>query len=342
MRFRLLGTGCISFCVASLCAGAKEAVRRSTLSFAESRSVPGAPRTSGLPSIMLMDVASKIITESPVAVAVAAAAVFCGAWYYAVNMVDHDDDDEVYTAFFHPTASPVATPHAFLKILDKMPAGSTILDLGVGSGVYLEHTPVVKLIKERKLMIDGVDISAPNVEICKERIKKAGLEKHFTAVCQDARTLTADGKYDAILFMESFPVMTKSLFLDIFKKVQRLLKPKTGVNYLYHNLADEKKVGLLQMAIGKIFKPTLILLLGIDFGRLTTRGEMDELVKAGAPNAPPYKDEILLAADGSQVNIDVSGISNRWFWFWSFIMVSSMKYVGPRMEQHLITIENPK
>ena len=115
----------------------QKAVRRSTLLFAESRSVPGAPRTSGLLSIMLMDVASKIITESPVAVAVAAAAVFCGAWYYAVNMVDHDDDDEVYTAFFHPTASPVATPHAFLKILDKMPAGSTILDLGVGSGVYL-------------------------------------------------------------------------------------------------------------------------------------------------------------------------------------------------------------
>ena len=35
---------------------------------------------------------------------------------------------------------------------------------------------MVKLIKERKLMIDGVDIGAPNVEICKERIKKAGLE----------------------------------------------------------------------------------------------------------------------------------------------------------------------
>jgi len=267
--------------------------------------------------------------------------VFAGALYYAVNHMSHDDDDEVYTAFFHPTASPVATPHAFVKILDKMPVGSRVLDLGVGSGVYLEHPPVIKLIKERKLIVDGVDISAPNVDICKERIKKAGLEKQFTAICQDVRTLPAasDGQYDAILFMESFPVMSKALFLDIFVKVQRLLKPKTGVNYLYHNLGDEKKLGLATMVIGKVMKPTLKLLLGIDFGRLTTKREMDELVKAGAPGAPDYTDEILLAANGSEVNIDVKGVSNWYFWFWCVICVRLMKICGPRMEQHLITIK---
>jgi SAM-dependent methyltransferase len=279
--------------------------------------------------------------ESAAAVAVAAAAVFAGVWYYAVNHMSHDDDDEVYTAFFHPTASPVATPHAFVKILDKMPVGSRVLDLGVGSGVYLEHPPVIKLIKQRKLIVDGVDISAPNVDICKERIKKAGLEKQFTAICQDVRTLPAasDGQYDAILFMESFPVMSKALFLDIFVKVQRLLKPKTGVNYLYHNLGDEKKLGLATMVIGKVMKPTLKLLLGIDFGRLTTKREMDELVKAGAPGAPDYTDEILLAANGSEVNIDVKGVSNWYFWFWCVICVRLMKICGPRMEQHLITIK---
>ena len=69
--------------------------------------------------------------ESATAIAVAAAAVFAGAWYYAVNHMGHDDDDEVYTAFFHPTASPVATPHAFVKILDKMPVGSRVLDLAI-------------------------------------------------------------------------------------------------------------------------------------------------------------------------------------------------------------------
>lgn len=281
------------------------------------------------------------MSDSVAAIAAAGTTAFVAAWYYAVNYMGHDDDDEVYTAFFHPTASPVATPHAFVKILDRMPAGSRVLDLGVGSGVYLEHAPVIELIKERKLMVDGIDISAPNVDICKERIKKAGLEKQFTVICQDVRTLKAeyDGKYDAILFMESFPVMSKALFLDIFVNVQRLLKPKTGVNFLYHNLGDEEKLGLATRIIGKIGKPTLKLLVGIDFGRLTTKTEMDELVKTGAPNATLYTDEILLSASGSELKIDVSGVSNWYYRFWSRVCVKLMKMGGPPMEQHLITIK---
>ena len=152
------------------------------------------------------------------------------AWWWAVNRKDHDDDDEVYTAFFDPKINPVATPHAFVKILERVPKGGRVLDLGVGSGVYLDHAPVHKVLRERKLLVDGCDISAPNVAICQERIKTQGLQAYFSAVCQDARTLDAEGKYDAILFMESFPVMSKPLFLDIFTSVQRYLKPGTGVN----------------------------------------------------------------------------------------------------------------
>ena len=167
---------------------------------------------------------------SSVVAALTTLVLFVYAWWWAVNWKHHDDDDDVYTAFFDPKVNPVATPHAFVKILERMPKGSRILDLGVGSGVYLEHEPVHRVLRERKLFVDGVDISAPNVAICQERIKVQGLQAHFSAVCQDARTLDAEGKYDAILFMESFPVMSKSLFLDIFKSVQRFLKPGTGVN----------------------------------------------------------------------------------------------------------------
>ena len=264
-------------------------------------------------------------------------------WYYLVHIKSHDDDDEVYTAFFNPSASPVATPHAFVKILERIPKGGRVLDLGVGSGVYLEHTPVHKVIRERQLQVDGVDISAPNVAICVERIKKAGLQDNFTAICQDARTLEgADGTYDAILFMESFPVMTKALFLDIFRGVQRYLKPGTGVNYLYHNLGDPEKVGFVGRLIGKLAKPSVKLLLGIDFGRLTMKAEMDELIRDAMPNAPKYTDEILLAADTNEVNIDVSVISNWWYWMGSAVTVRFMKLSKVRMEQHLITLHQAK
>ena len=43
-----------------------------------------------------------------------------------IQNLPHDDDDEVYSAFFHPTASPVATPHAFVEILSKLPDGSRL------------------------------------------------------------------------------------------------------------------------------------------------------------------------------------------------------------------------
>jgi len=271
-----------------------------------------------------------------------AGAVFVGVWYYLVQIKSHDDDDEMYTAFFNPSASPVATPHAFAKILQRMPKGSTVLDLGVGSGVYLEHPLVHQIIRERNLMVDGVDISAPNVAICEARIKKAGLQKQFTAVCQDARTLDAAGKYDAILFMESFPCMSKALFLDIFKSVQRFLKPATGVNYLYHNLGDPKKIGVVERLVGKVMKPTIKLFIGIDFGRLTMMSQMDELVRLGAPGAPPYEDEVLLSAKFSDTDIKLDGVTNWWYRAWGTFFVAVLSQGGPPMEQHLITIRQPK
>ena len=141
------------------------------------------------------------------------------AWTWWAYNRDHDDDDEVYLACFHPSVSPVATPHAFVKILERIPVGGRVLDVGVGSGTYLLHEPCAKVLRERKLMIDGVDISAPNIDICKERIASQGLSKHFTAQTIDARELPKNvhGSYDAVLFMESFPVMPRDLFVDILK-----------------------------------------------------------------------------------------------------------------------------
>jgi len=290
--------------------------------------------------MLTMPSSSSSSTSTLVAAAGTATTVFLFSWWWLVKRKDHDDDDEVYTAFFKPSASPVATPHAFVKILQRVPQGGRVLDIGVGSGVYLEHEPVHKVLRERDLTVEGVDISAPNVAICQERIRKHGLGKSFSAICQDVRTLRPAEKYDAILFMESFPVMSKALFLDIFKSVQGFLKP-TGVNYLYHNLADSNKIGMLGVGIGRIIKPTVKLFLGIDFGRLTTQDEMDELVRIGAPNVAGYDSEILLSAKFSDTNIILSGVSNWWFWLNCSMILGFLRRFIPNgaMEQHLITIK---
>lgn len=261
-------------------------------------------------------------------------------WTWLLHQ-DHDDDDEMYYAFFNADASPVATPHAFAKILERVPEGARVLDIGIGSGTYLEHPPVHKILRARNIRVDGVDISAPNVAIAQSRIKRHKLESHFTVKVQDARKLDEEGAYDAILFMESFPCMSKPLFVDILCKVQRLLKP-TGVNYLYHNLADPAVVGRVGLAIGRLFKPSLKLVIGIDFGRLTSKPEMEACLADAIPNCKP-KDEILLSASPSEISAAVvgrhlDGVRNRWHRFCGRIVLRVLRSGGPPMEQHLITL----
>jgi SAM-dependent methyltransferase len=260
------------------------------------------------------------------------------AWVLWRMRSDHDDDDQVYFACFKPSASPVATPHAFVKILNRVPPGSRVLDIGIGSGTYLEHDTVREVVRARKLVIDGVDISTPNVAICQQRIDKHKLGDCFTVIVQDARTLARDGKYDALLWMESFPCMSKPLFIDIYGNVQRLLKP-SGVNYLYHNLGDPEKMSGPMIALARLFKPVIRVFVGIDFGRLTTKPEMWECLEQAAPKAAKkLTHEILLSCSSSEANIDFSGVSNKFFRFWCLIFKIGMKVADYRMEQHLIVV----
>ena len=77
--------------------------------------------------------------------------------------------------------------------------------------------------------------------------------------------------------------------------------------------------------------------IGIDFGRLTTLSEMDELL--GATDAPKYDDEVLLSCSCSVIKIQTSSITNRWYRFWCRVGIFAMRCAGTMMTQHLITIK---
>jgi len=274
-----------------------------------------------------------------------AGALWAGAfllfWRWALTW-DHDDDDEMYWSFFNPSASPVATPHAFVKILERVPHGGRVLDIGIGSGTYLEDERVHAVIRQRKLRVDGVDISLPNIAIAQARINKHGLQANVTVRVQDARTITESGTYDAVLFMESFPCMPIPLFVDILRHVQHLLKPN-GLNFMFHNLTDEDKMGRFAVWLARLFKPSMKLLIGIDFGRLTTKAEMASCLQGAFPGCTPVT-EILLSAsptefDTTAVRSHLAKVKNRWFAFMGHLFVASMSAGGgPQMEQYLITL----
>ena len=76
---------------------------------------------------------------------------------------------------------------------------------------------------------------------------------------------------------------------------------------------------------------------GIDFGRLTTLAEMDELMRLA--DAPKYDDEVLLSCSCSVIEIQTSSITNRWYRFWCRVGIFVMQCAGTMMTQHLITIK---
>lgn len=262
-------------------------------------------------------------------------------WRWALTW-PHDDDDQMYYAMFRAEASPVATPHGFYEILSRLPVGSRVLDVGIGSGTYLEFEKVHSLLRQRKLTVHGVDISVPNVAICRERIAKRGLARHadgtpmVSVEVGDARALEGDGSYDAIIFMESFPCMSVGLFVDILRGVQRLLKPGART-FLYHNLSDPTKISPIGIQFAKVLKPSLKLLLGIDFGRLTTSPEMTAVLRDALPDST-FTSEVLLSASCRQVKASFGDVKNKWFAFWGRFLLLAAKLNRDPMEQNLITI----
>ena len=231
----------------------------------------------------------------------------------------------------------MATPRAFLKILEQFEPGTQILDIGVGSATYLEYEPVRKLLRERQLFVYGVDISRPNVEIAHERIVKHKLEEHFAVKTQDCLTLDTSTKYDAILFMESFPCMSVDIFTKIFKFAHKELRKPQGRSYLYHNLADDRRTTPLRLALGRVIKPCLKHLVGVDFGRLTTVDEMAAYTKAAVPGAE-FSDVLLLSCQPNEFKCDFKGVSSWWHALWGHVFVLGGKATSDPIEQHLVTV----
>lgn len=106
-----------------------------------------------------------------------------------------------------------------------------VLDYGCGNGVHLLYP--AKMGAEK---VTGVDLSAKSLEIAKNRVKKAGLEKKIELLMMDCEKMDfSDDEFDVILDGGTF----SSLDLEkAFAELARILKPGgflIGVETLGHN-----------------------------------------------------------------------------------------------------------
>ena len=103
------------------------------------------------------------------------------------------------------------------KFLDKLPAVSTILDFGCGSGRD------TKYFSEQGHQVDAIDGS---VELCKLASEYTGIEvKHMYF-----HELSAVEKYDGIWACSSILHLPMEELEDVMKKMQKALKPN-GIIY---------------------------------------------------------------------------------------------------------------
>lgn len=150
-----------------------------------------------------------------------------------------------YNLLFHHS-NPVSTQWGYYEILKKMPENSSLLDVGVGDGIYFINEKVINLIKSKNLKIYGIDIDLPSIKVCQNRIIQYNLENYVKAECVslfDVKAKTESEKYDNILFMESFPVISNELFIEFISHSKGILSNRLinrGGNkiYLYHNLIE--------------------------------------------------------------------------------------------------------
>ena len=188
----------------------------------------------------------------------------------------------VYKNFFG-AQNPISTINGFYESIKSVPDGSSILDVGCGDGIYYTGDKIIALIKAKNLTIHSIDIDDGAVPICQKRIKLAGISDKVTAECIDL--LKIEKRYDAILFMESFPVIPRPLMAELIGHAMTLGKKI----FMYHNLVEKKDSFI------NILKPNLKYLTLVDFGQLTSVNEMHECVKSWGVGADSYSVTPLLS-----------------------------------------------
>ena len=177
-----------------------------------------------------------------------------------------------YDIMFHK-GNPISTQWGYYEILKLLPNDITILDVGVGDGIYFTNYKVINLIKGKNIKIHGIDIDPHSLLVCNKRILKNNLENHVKV--ELISLFNIKDKYDYILFMESFPVIENDLFINFLEHSKMLAKKEI---FLYHNLIQNDEYS----EIFSFTKRTVLYYITFnDFGKLTTIEMMKDILTNG-------------------------------------------------------------
>ena len=171
----------------------------------------------------------------------------------------------------------------YRAVLERVPVGSRVLDVGIGTGGALAANAA--LVRERRLEIVGVDIDADYVARCLDHVTRAGLANRVEVRLETLSAHRAGGargsegadragrRYDAIYFSGSFMLMDDPV--RALAEACSLLAPGGAVYFT--QTFEKRRSPLLERA-----KPLLRKLTTIDFGRVTYEDDFRRVLAAGA------------------------------------------------------------
>lgn len=157
----------------------------------------------------------------------------------------------------------------YREVLSRLPQGSRLLDVGVGTGGAL--CSQAALVRQRDLRVVGVDIDGDYVKRARARVAKVGLADRVEVLHEPLQAHAGAG-YDAVYFAASFMLFPDPV--GALRIAATKLAPDGRV--FFTQTFHEKRSGALEK-----IKPMLKAVTSIDFGRVTYEADFLATLAAG-------------------------------------------------------------
>ncbi|MBI1368414.1 MAG: methyltransferase domain-containing protein [Planctomycetes bacterium] len=151
---------------------------------------------------------------------------------------------DVWSKFYDHTFGKLVEQRVMRAIRELRPApGERVLDMGIGTGMTLEHYP-------NHVRIVGVDMSAGMLRQAAQKVERRGLTNVELVQADALRTPFADASFDHILITHVISVVHDPI--GLLHEAARLVKPGGRVVLLNHFQSTRRLVAVAEKAINPL------------------------------------------------------------------------------------------
>jgi SAM-dependent methyltransferase len=172
------------------------------------------------------------------------------------------------SAIYDALISPM-TRAWYAAVLQRVPHGARVLDVGVGTGMALVANRDLLIASD--VRVTGIDIDPTYVDAARSAVDRAGLDDRVEVLLESVYDHRG-GPYDGIYFSASFMLLPDPA--AALAHVLTLLRPG-GVLYFTQTFEHRRSPAMERV------KPLLRLLTSIDFGQVTYEAPFLETLTRG-------------------------------------------------------------